>query len=289
MTSRIQQIIDQTGPAVFPGVYDTLSARIAEQVGFPMALVSGYSVAATTIGEPDFGLLTQTEMVDRVRRICLSVNIPILADADTGYGNPLNVYRTVKELIAAGAAGCFLEDQVWPKKCGHMRGKKIVERSEYVARIQAAVEARGQHDFFIIARSDALALAGLDEAIERVQGARQLGANASFVEAPQSKAHLEEIGQRVPAPRVANMIEGGKTPVLTRDELGDLGFEMILYPLSGLFSAARMIRLMFERLRYQGTTRGHEHELLSFDEFNQLIGLEEKYRLGQQFGVEAAE
>src|SRR5271165_313942 len=169
--TRIHRILNEVGALAFPGVFDTLSARIAHQVGFPMAFVSGYSVAATAIGEPDLGLLTQTEMIDRARRICMSVKIPIIVDADTGYGNPLNVHRTVNELIAAGAAGCLLEDQVWPKKCGHMRGKKVISRDDYVQKIRAAVDARGGRDFFIVARTDAVASAGLHEAICRVEAA----------------------------------------------------------------------------------------------------------------------
>src|SRR5262245_48244851 len=165
MPNRIETALKETGPMAFPGVCHTLSARLAERLGFRMAFVSGYSVAATAIGEPDLGLLTQTEIVDRARRICLSVGIPILVDADTGYGNPLNVDRTVRELIAAGAAGCFLEDQVWPKKCGHMRGKRVIDRDDYIGKIRAAVEAREDRDFFIVACTDALAVAGLDEAI----------------------------------------------------------------------------------------------------------------------------
>ncbi len=139
--TRIHRILDDVGSLAFPGVFDTLSARIAQRVGFPMAFVSGYSVSATTIGEPDLGLLTQTEMVERARHICNSVQIPIIVDADTGYGNPLNVYRTIQELIAAGAAGCFLEDQVWPKKCGHMRGKQVIPRDDYIQKIRAAAGA----------------------------------------------------------------------------------------------------------------------------------------------------
>jgi len=166
--TRVIRVLNTLGALAFPGVFDTLSARIAERVGFPMAFVSGYSVAATAIGEPDMGLLTQTEMIDRARRICMSVKIPIIVDADTGYGNPLNVHRTVHELIAAGAAGCFLEDQVWPKRCGHMRGKRVIARNDYVQKIRAAVDARGGRDFFIVARTDAVAAAGLDEAILRV-------------------------------------------------------------------------------------------------------------------------
>src|ERR1044071_6327896 len=165
MTTRIHEVLQKSDESiVFPGCYDTLSAKLVQRVGFRMSFVSGYSVAASSIGEPDMGLLTQTEIVERARRICGSVTIPIIVAADTGYGNPLNVIRTVQELIGAGAAGCFLEDQVWPKKCGHMRGKKVIEREEYVHKIKAAVEARGERDFFIVARTDALAAVDLDEA-----------------------------------------------------------------------------------------------------------------------------
>lgn len=283
--SRIQRILNEDGPTAFPGVYDTLSAKIAERMGFRMAFVSGYSVAATAIGEPDFGLLTQTEIIDRARRICMSVSIPIIVDADTGYGNPLNVYRTVQELIAAGAAGCFLEDQVWPKKCGHMRGKKVIEREEYLHKIRAAVEARGEHDFFIVARTDALAIHGMDEAVARIVAAREIGANASFVEAPGSIEQLAEIGRRVPKPMVANMIEGGKTPVLPREKLAELGFHLILYPLTGLFAAAKAVETMYRKLKSDGTTIGEESRVMTFSEFNSLIGVDEKYKLAERFGA----
>ena len=284
-TTRIGRILGDVGSIAFPGVFDTLSARIAERVGFPMAFVSGYSVAATAIGEPDLGLLTQTEMVERARHICGCVEIPIIVDADTGYGNPLNVYRTVNQLIAAGAAGCFLEDQVWPKKCGHMRGKQVIPREDYIHKIRAAVEARGDRDFFLVARTDALAVEGLDEAVARVEAARVAGADASFIEAPDSVERLAEIGRRSPAPNVANMIEGGKTPVLSKDELTRLGFHLILYPLAGLFAAARSIEAMYQKLRADGTTTGEEHRLMTFPEFNELVGVEEKYAQARRFGV----
>src|SRR6476646_6622282 len=206
--TRIHKILsEQSGSIVFPGVYDTLSARIVQRVGFPMSFISGYSVAAAGIGEPDLGLLTQTEIVERARRVCGAVKIPIIVDADTGDGNPLNVIRTVEELISAGAAGCFLEDQVWPKKCGHMRGKRVIERDEYIHKIRAAVDARGDRDFFIVARTDALAAVSMDEAVARVEAAREAGADASFVEAPESLEQMKEVGRRAPKPMVANMIE----------------------------------------------------------------------------------
>jgi len=286
MSTRVHRILDQVGSIAFPGVFDTLSAKLAKQTGFPMAFISGYSVAATAIGEPDMGLLTQTEMIDQARRVCNSVDIPIIVDADTGYGNPLNVYRTVKELIAAGAAGCFLEDQVWPKKCGHMRNKRIIDRDEYVQKIRAAVEARGSADFFIVARTDSLAPAGIDEAVARITAAREAGADASFVEAPPSLELLAEIGRRVPKPAVANMLEGGKTPVLPREQLADMGFQLIVYPLTAIYAVARAIETIYKKLRADGTTLGEEHRLMTFSEFNALIGVEEKYALAERFGVQ---
>ena len=285
MNTRVHQVLAKNGSIVFPGVYDTLSAKIVQRVGFPMSFISGYSVAATSIGEPDLGLLTQTEIVERARRVCGSVSIPIIVDADTGYGNPLNVIRTVKELIAAGAAGCFLEDQFWPKKCGHMRGKRVIERGEYVDKIRAAVEARGDRDFFIVARTDALAAVSLDEAIARVTLAREAGADASFVEAPTSIEQMAEIGKRSPYPNVANMIEKGKTPLLSRGDLVNLGFQLILYPLSGLFAAARALEGIYQKLHDDQSTEGSFEKLMTFESFNDLIGVEQKFKLAERFGV----
>jgi methylisocitrate lyase len=281
----VGKIVEKQGSIVFPGVYDTLSAKLAERAGFPMAFISGYSVAATAIGEPDLGLLTQTEIVERARQVCRSVQIPIIVDADTGYGNPLNVIRTVRELIDAGAAGCFLEDQQWPKKCGHMRGKRVIEREEYIDKIRAAVDTRGDADFFIVARTDALAAVSLDEAITRVTEARAAGASASFVEAPNSLEELAEIGRRAPAPIVANMIEKGKTPVLPKERLAELGFHLILYPLAGLFAAAHGLAMIYDKIRRDDTTLGEESSLMAFDEFNDLIGVEAKYTLAERYGV----
>ena len=283
--TRIHKILSEVGSIAFPGVFDALSAAIAEKNGFPMAFVSGYSVAATRIGEPDFGLLTQTEITSAARTICNSVNIPILVDADTGYGNPLNVHRTVNDLINAGAAGCFLEDQQWPKKCGHMRGKKLIDRDEYVQKIRAAVDARDGRDFFIVARTDAEQVLGLDEAIARVEAARAVGADASFVEAPGSVEQLSEIGRRAEGPLVANMIEGGKTPVLQQKELAEMGFQLILYPLCGLYAAAAAVDSIYAKIKADGTTLGTDQNLMNFTRFNELIGVEEKYAIAEKYGV----
>ena len=248
MPTRIHQILSNEDSLVFPGVYDTLSAKMAQHVGFQLAFVSGYAVSATFIGEPDFGLLTQSEIIDRARRICSSVSTPIIVDADTGYGSPLNVTRTVRELIDAGAAGCFLEDQQWPKRCGHMRGKSIIPRSEYIAKIQAAVDTKGDADFFIVARTDAIAAADVNEAVARAEAAKKAGADATFIEAPRSLEELATIGQRAPKPTVANMIEQGRTPVLSREQLAGLGFQLILYPLTGLYASAKALETVYEHL-----------------------------------------
>ncbi len=286
--TRIQQILNQDGTVAFPGVFDVLSALSAERAGFPLAFVSGYSVAATMLGEPDMGLLTQTEMIQRASQICRRVNIPILVDADTGYGNPLNVYRTVNELILAGAAGCFLEDQVWPKRCGHMRGKQVIALSDYIQKIRAAVDAKAGRDFCIVARTDALAVEGMDSAIARVEAARGAGADASFVEAPASVEQLGEVGQRSPRPNVANMIEGGRTPVLPKEQLKQMGFDLVLYPLAGLFGAARAMSEIYQKLKSDGTTAGSEDRLIAFSEFNELIGADEKFEMAERFAVSTA-
>ena len=258
MSTRVHQALAASTNIVFPGVYDTLSAKMAERVGFQLAFVSGYAVSATLIGEPDFGLLTQSEVIDRARHICRSVSMPVIVDADTGYGNPLNVIRTVQELIDAGAAGCFLEDQQWPKRCGHMRGKKVIPKDEYLNKIHAAVDARQDADFFIVARTDAIASLGVDAAIERAEAARALGADA-------------------------NMIEQGRTPVLPQPELSRLGFQLILYPLTGLYASAKALETTFTHLQVNGTTAGHEDRLISFERFNELIGVEQKYAKADKY------
>ena len=280
---RVRRILDERGSLVFPGVYDTLSAKIAERAGFPLAFISGYAVSATFIGQPDLGLLTQTEIVERTRHICGAVDMPILVDADTGYGNALNVVRTVRALVDAGAAGCFLEDQVWPKRCGHMQGKQVVDRESYLQKIRAAVDTRAGRDFFIVARTDALAAAGLDEALARAEAARAAGADATFVEAPRSLDELREIGRRAPQPTVANMVERGHTPVLGRSELAALGFDLILYPVAGLYASAQALTAVYGHLRDAGTTRGAGDRLMAFDSFNELIGVDETRALAARF------
>ncbi len=283
MATRIGTLLARDGSLVFPGVYDALSARMAERVGFELAFISGYAVSATAIGEPDIGLLTGTEVIDAARRICRSVTIPIIVDADTGYGNALNVARTVRELIHAGAAGCFLEDQQWPKRCGHMQGKKVIPRDEYLGKIRAAVDTKGDADFFLVARTDAIADGGLDEAVARAEAARAAGADATFIEAPPSLEALAEVGRRAPKPTVANMIEQGRTPLLPQDELAGLGFNLILYPLTGLYATAHALETVYGQMRADGHTAACENRLITFESFNDLIGAADRQALAKRY------
>lgn len=270
----VRAALGRGAPLVLGGIYDGLSARLAERAGFEVLFIGGLGIAASLLGEPDIGLLTQTEMVDAARRLCRLTSRPVLVDADTGYGNVLNVRRTAEAYYAAGAAGLFLEDQVWPKRCGHLAGKQVVDREEWAAKLQAVLALRPEMDLFLVARTDAAAVLGIEEAIERGRLARDLGADAIFIEAPESVADLERIARTIPGPKVANMVEHGRTPLLSPVELHKLGFDLIVHPLAGLLAAARAIDSTFATLRQEGTMRGHLDELLPFAEFNERLGLE---------------
>lgn len=279
----IHTLIEKEGTLVFPGVYDALGAKLVERAGFPLTFISGYSVAATQLGLPDFGYLTQTEMVAVAKRVCGSINIPVIIDADTGYGNALNVMRTVKELLDAGAAGMFLEDQVWPKRCGHMKGKRVIPADEHVQKIKAAVDARGDRDFFIVARTDARQVNGLDDAIQRCLHYKEAGADALFVEAPQTIEEMAAIARELPQPLVANMLEGGVTPLLDKQELQSLGFQLAVCPLTALYASAKAMQGMFDLIKTAGTTRGAMDQLLPFEDFHKVIRLNEYYALDNRY------
>ncbi len=263
---------------IVPGVYDALSAKLAERAGFPGVVLTGYGVAASLLGEPDFGLLTQTEVLDTARRVIGTVKIGVIVDGDTGYGGPLNVKRMVRELIGIGARGVLLEDQVWPKRCGHMRGKEVVSAEEHVAKLRAAVDARGDASFVITARTDALETHGIDEAIERAKRYKEAGASVLFVEGPRSVEELRRIGSELPPPLAVNLIEGGKTPLCSIEELQEMGFFSVGFVLSGLYASARALEETYRHLRANASTRGLEDRMMRFDEFNQLIGVEERYQ-----------
>jgi len=279
----IRNALAEQGQLIMPGVYDALSAKIAARAGFEVIFITGYSLSATLLGEPDFGLLTQTEVVSAAQRICSVVDTPVIVDADTGYGNAINVIRTVQDLIRAGAAGMFLEDQVWPKRCGHMGGKQVIPLDEQLKKLRAAVEARENSDFFIVARTDSRQALGLDEAITRGRAFTEAGADAVFIEAPESKEEMKQISKQVPGPLVANMLERGVTPLMGPRELKDLGFDLIVWPLAPLYSVAKSLTDVYTTLRRDGSTLAILDRLMPFDEFNRIVGLEEKYALDTKY------
>jgi len=279
----IRQALSQSGQLIMPGVYDALSAKIAARSGFEVIFITGYSLSATLLGEPDFGLLTQTEVIAAAQRICSVVETPVIVDADTGYGNAINVIRTVRDLIGAGAAGMFLEDQVWPKRCGHMKGKQVIPLDEQLKKLKAAVEAKQNRDFFIVARTDSRQALGLNAAIERGIAFKEAGADAVFIEAPESKDEMKEISKQVPGPLVANMLERGVTPLMGPNELKELGFDLVVWPLAPLYSVAKSLTEVYTTLRRDGSTLAILDRLMPFDEFNRVVGLDEKYALDAKY------
>jgi methylisocitrate lyase len=279
-----QRLENKNEIIVLPGVFDALSARIAQHVGFEAMFQTGYGSAAVLLGMPDFGFLNAGETLENARRIIRSVTVPVLVDADTGYGNPLSVWRLVRDLEAAGAAGIFLEDQVWPKRCGHMTGKEVISTDEYILKLRAAMDARRSKDFIIVARTDARAPATLDEAIRRGKAYRKAGADVIFVEAPKTKEELAEIGRSIKAPLVANMIEGGVTPTLKASELLELGFRIAVFPLSALYGAAYAMNKILKELKSTGATAKTKDMMITFKDFNKLVNLDAYMTLEEQYG-----
>jgi carboxyvinyl-carboxyphosphonate phosphorylmutase len=268
-----------------PGAYDALSARLIEQAGFDAVYMTGFGTTASLIGRPDVGLLSGTEMVDNARRITSAVDVPVIADADTGYGNAINVVRTVQLYEQAGVAGIQLEDQVMPKKCGHMSGKALIGADEMVGKLQAAVAARTDPDLVIIARTDAVAVQGLDEAISRARAFAEAGADLLFVEAPTSEDDIARVAKELGgvAPLVFNWAEGGRTPPLSLERITELGFALVIYPIGALLAATASIRSLLATLRAEGTPVSALDGLPSFGEFTDLIGLPEVQSLEQRF------
>ena len=282
--NALRAIIESPGIHVGPGVYDCLGAKIVENLGFELVFTSGFGISGSTLGRPDYGYLTATEMLYTAGRIAKSVSIPLIADADTGYGNPLNVMRTVSDMAPLGVAGIILEDQQWPKKCGHFDGKRLISKSEHVEKIRAAIEARGDSGLVVIGRTDALALLGLDEAIDRGRAYFEAGADVIFIEAPSSVEELKAVVESFPdVPLFANMVEGGKTPFLSANKLAKMGYKLVAYPLSGLFSAVAAMMACMSHLKEYGTSIGSPVDMLDFQEYKKLIdieyykGLEMKY------------
>ena len=283
----LRRMLDEPEIIVLPGAYDALTARLAERAGFSAVFTTGFGFAATVLGVPDLGLLTMSETMDRVRHIVRAVDIPLIADMDTGYGNALNVVRTVRECVSLEVAGIILEDQEWPKKCGHFEGKRVIPAEEQAAKLRAAVEARGDDDLVIIGRTDARQPLGLEEAIRRGQLYREAGADVVFVEAPRSVDELRAAARAIPdSPLFANMIEGGKTPLLSSAELQELGYKMVVYPLSALFSAAKAAEETYRTLSEEKTTAARQEAMVSLGEFEEIIGVPDWKELEARYVAE---
>ena len=274
---------DKSKPLVIPGVYDAIGAKIVEKIGFEAMFQTGYGTSATLLGMPDYGFIGSTETIDNARRICHAVSVPVIVDADTGYGNALSVNKLVRELETAGASGIFLEDQKWPKRCGHMKGKEVIPKDEYAEKLQAALDARSNKDFIIVARTDARATEGLDKAIERGLFYKKIGADAIFIEAPKTIQEMQKIGNSINAPLVANMIEGGATPISSKSKLHSMGFKIILYPLSVLFSNTFATFQTLKELKRFGITKKSKKKMVNFDQFNEIVELSKYTKLEKRY------
>jgi methylisocitrate lyase len=273
---KLRELLRRPGIISAPGAYDAWSAKLAEMAGFPAVYLTGYGVSASLLGKPDIGLVTMTEIVSQAKNMAAAVDVPLIADADNGYGGVLNVVRAVQEFERAGCAGIQLEDQVFPKRCGHMEGKELILKDEMTAKIRAAIHARRNKDTVIIARTDARAVNGFDDAAARAQAYSDAGADVIFFEAPESVEEMKNIVRLIKAPLLANMVEKGKTPFLTGKELEDLGYKIVIYPASTLYAATRALTDMLAALKRDDTTSTYS-SMVGFAEFNDLIGLQ-KFR-----------
>ncbi|MEA4815483.1 MAG: isocitrate lyase/PEP mutase family protein [Lachnospiraceae bacterium] len=270
---KLREMLVKREKIMAPGAYDAWSAMLIEKAGFPAVYMTGYGVSASMLGKPDIGLLTQTEMTMAAKNISEAVNLPVIADADTGYGGNLNVIRTVKEYEKAGVSAIQLEDQVFPKRCGHMEGKEVISKEEMAAKIRAAAYARKDKNLVIIARTDARAMLGFDEALSRAKAYVEAGADVIFFEAPQSVEEMKKVAAELKVPLLANMVEKGKTPLLTADELTKMGFNLIIYPASLLYTATNALNIMLKRLKDEETTANMLSDMITFGDFNDSINL----------------
>jgi 2-methylisocitrate lyase-like PEP mutase family enzyme len=281
--ATLRELLGGPEPVLAPGAYDALSARLVERAGFPAVYMTGFGASASLLGRPDVGLLSFAEMAGHARRLVQAVDVPVIADADDGYGNPLNVMRTVREYAAAGVAALHIEHQVAPKRCGHMDGKDVIDAGEMVEKVRAAVAARG--DALIIARTDARAVEGLDAALERARRYREAGADLLFVEAPETEAEIAAVAEAFPdVPLVFNWVDGGKTPGLPLDALRELGFALVIFPVTTLFAAGRAVADALARIRADGTPAALD--VPAFDAFTDMLGLPEVRALEARFAAE---
>ena len=282
MNGMLSARIKQPGLISAPGVFDMISARIADGMGFDALYMTGFGVVASHLGLPDAGLASYTEMVGRVHQIATGTNTALIADGDTGYGGLLNVDFTVRGYEAAGAQAIQIEDQEFPKKCGHTPGRRVVPLADAVRRIKVATEARSSRDFLVIARTDARTSLGLDEALRRSEAFLKAGADILFIESPESEEEMARIGRTFDVPLVANMVEGGRTPILDKNELEALGFKIAIFPTSGFLAAGAAMRSIYEEIRSSGSSKSWTGDMYAFDEFCRLMGFERIWQFERQ-------
>ena len=282
---RMRELLDQ-GIVVSPGIFDGYSARLVEKMGFKACSTTGAGLANSRLSQPDVGIMQMMENADGCRALAQSLSIPVMADADTGYGNPVNVRRTIRDYERAGVAGVHLEDQQWPKRCGHLSGKRVIPTAEMVAKLKSACDARQDKDFVIIARTDAIAVEGINAAFDRAEAYREAGADVLFVEAPVGVEQVKQVSERFKGvPLLYNMAASGKTPDLPADELGKLGFKLAIYPNWVILAAIPAMRHMLRELKRTGGVAGMRDKVATFKEFTDIAGLPEVQALEAQYGV----
>jgi 2-methylisocitrate lyase-like PEP mutase family enzyme len=285
-TTRLRALLSQNRCVIAPGVADALAARLVALEGFDAVYMTGFGTSITRLGEPDVGLLTATEMIDNATRIVDASGLPVIADADTGYGNAINTRRTIRDYERAGVAGVHLEDQVWPKRCGHLAGKRVIPTAEMVNKIKAACDARSDGDFVIIARCDAIAVEGLEAALERGERYREAGADMLFIEAPVGREAVEHVAKHFKGvPLLYNMAASGKTPDLPADVLGELGFRLAIYPNWIILAAIPAMQSMLRHLKKGGGVSDMRDQAATFKEFTEIAGLPEIMKLEEKYGV----
>jgi len=278
---KLKNLLDQKGIVVMPGCYDALSAKLIEREGLNVGFMSGFAVSSTKLGMPDTGLISFSEMAEQVRNICNVTSIPIIFDGDTGYGNAVNVYRTVRGFADAGAAAIMIEDQKWPKKCGHTKGKDVVEVDEANSRIKAAVDASKMNnkDILVMARTDAIATRGLDDAIKRMQKFSELGADILFVEAIKSKEDMKRVIKEVPGHHMINLIEDGETPLLEINELEDLGFKIAVFPLTLMSASVKTMQESLQNMK----NKVYNTNVSKFSDLRDIVGFNEYYEIEDKY------
>ena len=280
----LREMLEKPEIIVAPGCYDVLSARLVEQAGFKAAFMTGFGASGSILGQPDYGLMTMNEMLTVCANMTSVLNIPLIGDVDTGYGNPLNVYRTIREFERAGVAAVHIEDQVFPKRCGHMEKKAVIPLEEHVEKIKACMDAR--EDMLIIARTDSRATHGINEAIDRVLAYHEAGADIVYIDAPASVDELREIGQRAKGFKFVNQVERGKTPLITTQELQDLGFDIVIFPVAAIFTAAKAMQKMLAELKTKNTTRDYLDNMTTFDEYTNMVGMKELLAMESKYKVD---